>query len=132
MWSSPTLAYIGETEEALQRAERAMSLSPQDPFLFRYEHFMCIAYYAAGNYGAAAHWGRRSLHRNSRYTSNLRMTAAALVGLGRAGEARPLVDKVLQLEPGFRVGPMISRQAFQDEGRRAQYGRHLVDAGLPP
>lgn len=132
MWSSPTLAYTGEPEEALRRAERAIALSPQDPFLYRYEHFVCIAYYAAGNYGAAAHWGRCSLHRNSRYTSNLRMTAAALVGLGRADEARPLVDKVIQLEPGFRVGPMISRQAFQDDGRRAQYGRHLVDAGLPP
>ena len=89
MWSSPTLAYTGEPEEALRRAERAIALSPQDPFLFRYKHFMCIAHYADGNYGAAAHWGRRSLHRNSRYTSNLRMTAAALVGLGRADEAQP-------------------------------------------
>lgn len=131
LWSSPTLAYTGQPEEALKRAERAISLSPQDPFLFRYEHFMCIGHYAAGNYGAAAHWGRRSLHRNARYTSNLRMTAAALVGLGRASEARPLVDKVMQLEPGFRVGPMISRQAFRDDERRAQYGRHLTDAGLP-
>jgi hypothetical protein len=60
------------------------------------------------------------------------MTAAALVGLGRASEARPLVDKVMLLEPGFRVGPMIAHQAFQDDERRAQYGRHLVDAGLPP
>jgi DNA-binding SARP family transcriptional activator/Tfp pilus assembly protein PilF len=131
MWSSPTLAYTGQPEEALKHAERAISLSPQDPFLFRYEHFMCIGHYAAGNYGAAAHWGRRSLHRNSRYISNLRMTAAALVGLGRASEARPLVDKVMQLEPGFRVGPMIARQAFRDDERREQYGRHLTDAGLP-
>jgi tetratricopeptide (TPR) repeat protein len=132
MWSSPTFSYIGEPGEALRRAERAIALSPEDPFLFRYEHFLCIAHYAAGDYGAAAHWGRRSLLANSRYTSNLRMTAAALVGLGRASEAEALVKRVMQLEPNFRVGPLIARQAFRDNSRREQYGRHLLDAGLPP
>jgi tetratricopeptide (TPR) repeat protein len=132
MWSSPTYAYTGATTEALRRAERALALSPEDPFRFRYEHFMCIAHYAAGNYDEAAHWGMHSLSRNPRYTSNLRMTAAALVGAGRAAEARPLAQQVLALQPAFRVALMIARQAFRDEDRRQQYGRHLVEAGLPP
>jgi tetratricopeptide (TPR) repeat protein len=131
MWSSPTYAYVGSPSEARHRAERAIALSPRDPFLFRYEHFMCIAHYAADEYEEAAYWGMRSLRANPHYTSNLRMTAAALAGLGRATEARPLVDKVKELEPGFRVSVMIPRQAFRDPARRNQYGRHLVDAGLP-
>jgi hypothetical protein len=60
------------------------------------------------------------------------MTAAALVGVGRTAEAQPLAAKVMELQPGFRVSPMIFRQAFRDDDRRQQYGRHLVDAGLPP
>jgi tetratricopeptide (TPR) repeat protein len=131
MWSTPTYAYIGEPAEALRRIERAITLSPEDPFMFRYEHFRCIAHYAAGDYAEAANWGVRSLRRNPHYTSNLRMAAAALVGLGRAAEARPLTEKVMELQPGFRVAPMISRQAFRDEAQREQYGKHLVEAGLP-
>jgi tetratricopeptide (TPR) repeat protein len=132
MWSSPTYAYIGDSAEALRRAELAIRLSPEDPFLFRYEHFKCIAHYAAGHYDEAAHWGTRSLRRNAHYTSNLRMTAAAMVGAGRPGDARPLVQAVLQLQPGFRVTPMIAHQAFREDDQREQYGRHLIAAGLPP
>jgi DNA-binding SARP family transcriptional activator/Tfp pilus assembly protein PilF len=131
MWSSPTYAYIGETAEALRRAERAITLSPEDPFMFRYEHFMCIAHYAAGNYDEAAGWGMRSLNRNARYTSNIRMTAAALVGAGRTAEARPLARSVLEVQPEFRVSPLIAHQAFRSEERRKLYGHHLVEAGLP-
>jgi DNA-binding SARP family transcriptional activator/Tfp pilus assembly protein PilF len=132
MWSSPTFAYIGRADEAVRRAERAIALSPQDPLLFRYEHFLCIGHYANGDYAQAAQWGRRSLRGSPHYVSNLRMTAAALAGLGQLDEARPLVEKVMELQPSFRVGPMIAHQAFRDEGKRQLYGRHLVEAGLPP
>jgi DNA-binding SARP family transcriptional activator len=132
MWSSPTYAYVGNTVEALRRVERAIALSPQDPFMFRYEHFVSIAHYASGAYEEAAYWGMQSLRANPLYTSNLRFTTAALVGLGRPAEARQLANKVMELDPGFRVSPMIARQAFRDDARREQYGRHLLDAGLPP
>ena len=131
IWSSPTYAYLGETAQAVRRAERAIALSPEDPFMFRYQHFLGIAHYAAGNYEEAAYWGNRSGRANPHYTSNLRMTSAALVGLGRAKEARPLVEKILELEPGFRVSPMIARHAFRDEKLRETFGRQLVEAGLP-
>lgn len=131
IWSSPTYAYLGETAQAVRRAERAIALSPEDPFMFRYEHFLGIAHYAAGNYEEAAYWGNRSAHANPHYTSNLRMTSAALVGHGRAEEARPLVEKILELEPSFRVSPMIARHAFRDEKLRETFGRQLVEAGLP-
>jgi tetratricopeptide (TPR) repeat protein len=129
--SSPTYAYVGETAQAVQRAERAVALSPEDPFMFRYEHFLGIAHYAAGNFEEAAYWGNRSARANPHYTSNLRMTSAALVGLGRAREARPLVEKILELEPGFRVSPLIARHAFRDTKLRETFGRQLVEAGLP-
>jgi len=131
MWSSPTYAYIGDPGEALRRAERAIALSPEDPFMFRYEHFRSIAHYAAADYEEAAYWGTRSLRGNPHYTSNLRLTAAALVGLGRTAEVRPLVDKVMELQPAFRITPMIARQAFRDDTLREQFARHLEAAGLP-
>jgi tetratricopeptide (TPR) repeat protein len=132
MWSSPTFAFIGEPREALQRAQCALALSPEDPFMFRFEHFLSIAHYSSGDYEEAAYWGMRSLRGNPHYTSNLRLTAAALVGLGRQAEARPLVEKVMELQPGFRLSPSIARQAFRDDRVREQLARQLAEAGLPP
>ncbi len=93
---------------------------------------MSIAHYSAGHYEEAAHWGTRSLRRNAHYTSNLRMTAASLAAAGRAADARPLVQTAMQLQPGFRVAPMITNQAFRDDVQREQFARHLTGAGLPP
>jgi DNA-binding SARP family transcriptional activator/TolB-like protein len=132
MWSGPTYAYMGEPAEALRRVERAISLSPEDPFMFRYEHFMSIAHYSAGNYEEAARWGTKSLRRNPYYTSNLRLTAASLAGAGRAADARPLVQRAMQLQPGFHVLPMIEKQAFRSDEQRERWARHLTEAGLPP
>jgi tetratricopeptide (TPR) repeat protein len=131
MWTSPTFAWMGEGEEAVQRAERALALSPEDPLRFRYEHFLSIAHYASEQHAEAAEWGLRSMRSNPNYTSNLRVTAAALAALGRMAEAAPLARQVVVLEPGFRVGPMIARQPFRDDAARERYGRRLVEAGLP-
>jgi TolB-like protein/Tfp pilus assembly protein PilF len=132
LWTVPTLAWMGQGEAAVRRAERAMALSPDDPLAFRYQHFLSIGHYVRGDLAAAAEWGLRSARANPNYTSNLRVTAAALAAQGRAAEARPLAAQVMALEPGFRVGPMIARHAFRDAAARAAYGRRLVDAGLPP
>jgi hypothetical protein len=59
------------------------------------------------------------------------MTAAALAGLGRIEEAKPLVRAVMELEPHFSVSSFIVHQAFDDEGQRNLYGQRLVLAGLP-
>lgn len=131
LWTSPTFAWMGDGPEAVRRAERALSLSPSDPLAFRFEHFLSIGHYASGNHAAAADWGLQSWRSNPNYTSNLRVTAAALAALGREAEARPLIERHRRLEPHFRVRPMIDRQAFRDDGERHLYGARLMAAGLP-
>jgi TolB-like protein/Flp pilus assembly protein TadD len=131
LWSAPTFAWMGDGEEAVRRARRAMALSPDDPLAFRYQHFLSIGHYVRGDLDAAAEWGLRSARANPNYTSNLRVTAAALAGAGRLAEARPLAAQVMALEPGFRVAPMIAQHAFRDDAARQRYGQRLVEAGLP-
>ncbi|WP_084113176.1 winged helix-turn-helix domain-containing protein [Belnapia moabensis] len=132
LWTSPTLAYTGRTTEAVGNAERAIRLSPEDPFLFRYQHFLSIAHYANGCWEQAAQWGLRSVRNNPDYTSNLAMTSAALAALGRTEEARPYVTRFTNLVPSYRVSATIPRMAFRNVAQRERYGQHLIAAGFPP
>jgi DNA-binding SARP family transcriptional activator/TolB-like protein/Tfp pilus assembly protein PilF len=131
MWSSGTFSYMGDVQEGIRRAERGVALSPEDPFLFRYESFCCIAHYAARNFDAAAHWGYRAFMRNGLYTSTIRFLSASLVELGRREEARSIASTLLDQAPDFRVGPMVQSSPFRDEHRRHEFGRRLIEAGLP-
>ncbi len=131
IWTAPTLAYVGRAEEAIERAKRAIQLSPHDPRLFRYEHFLSLAHYAAGDLANAAHMGLVADRRNPTYTSNLRVTVAALAGLGRFAEAAPLVERLMSLQPTFRVAKSLQTNAFRSETMRERHGRWLRLAGVP-
>ncbi len=130
--SSPTFAFIGNPSEAIRRADRALTLSPRDPFAFRIYHFLSLAHFFNGTYADAEHWGRESLRANPNYTSNLRMLACILVEQGKRAEARALAERAMQLQPDFRVNAAVARFASRDQAKRQIYGNSLLAAGIPP
>jgi tetratricopeptide (TPR) repeat protein len=130
-WTVPTLSYIGQTEEAIRRAQRALSLSPLDPFRFRHEHFLSIAYYAADDFESSASWGLRSWERNRNYSSNLRITVAALSAAGKVDKARELAQQLLSIQPALSARETASTSGYHVPDRRQMYARHLVAAGIP-
>lgn len=130
--SSPTYAYLGEGGEAVRRAERALALAPEDPFLFRTFHFLAIAHYVAGDFATSVDYGRRSLALNPRYLSNLRVTAASLAAQGELEAAGILARDALAQQPGYRVRTSLAHHPFSDAARREGYERQLLLAGFPP
>lgn len=66
--SSYTFAYIGETEEAVRRAERALDLSPCDREPHLFYSALCVAHYTAGNFDTAARWGMQTLQEHTMQT----------------------------------------------------------------
>jgi tetratricopeptide (TPR) repeat protein len=131
IWSSPTLAYIGRADEAIKRAQYALKLSPQDPRMFRYQHFLSIAYYSAGDLENAASLGLSSAALHPNFTSNLRVTVAALAGLGRLQQASQLAQRLMSLQPDLRVAESMPRFAFQEQAVRERHARWLRLAGVP-
>jgi TolB-like protein/DNA-binding winged helix-turn-helix (wHTH) protein len=129
LWSTPTLSYVGRALEASERADRSIKLSPQDPRMFIFEHFQSLACYAAGNLERAVELGFACDMRNPVYTSNLRICAAALGGLGRLQEAAPLVERLMKLQPDLRVGQW--RSAFREPAMQEKHARWLRLAGVP-
>jgi TolB-like protein len=129
IWTTPTLAYAARAEEAITRAQRAIKLSPQDPYQFRFEHTLSLAHYAAGDLENAARVGRISDVRNPNYTANLRILAASLAGLGKLQEAAFVVERLMKLQPDLRVGQW--HFAFRDEAICERHARWLRLAGVP-
>lgn len=130
-WTVPTLSYIGKSDEAILRAKRLLNLSPLDPFLFRHEHFLSLGYFAADKFSEAAEWGLRSHQRNSNYTSNLRVTVAALAAVDRIDEAISLRKELMALQPGLRALEISSIGGNQNAERRHKYADLLMKAGVP-
>ena len=128
--SSATHGWTGNGGAAIEHAERALRLSPFDPFAYFAEHMLSQGYYVNGNYPAAVHWGRSAAARNRLLTSNLRTLAAALVAMGDLDGAKEEAAKLLRLEPGFRLRNFVARTAFGPALRDAHAAR-LRAAGLP-
>jgi adenylate cyclase len=132
MLSSGTLSYIGEAQEAANRAEHGLRLSPFDQSLFYYYMFLNLAYYAKGEFEDSVRWGKMSANENGLYTANHRILIAGLAGLGRLEEAREVAAKMIEIEPEFRLRTYEqTRQPFRHEQIRARYMEHLRTAGLP-
>ena len=129
IWATPTLAYTSRAEEGVKRAERAIKLSPHDPRLFRFEHFLSIAQFALGDLENAARNGLSCDIRHPSYTANLRYTIAALAGLGRLEQAKPLTERLMKLQPDFRVSNW--NFAFRDQAVSERHARWLRLAGVP-
>jgi tetratricopeptide (TPR) repeat protein len=125
------LSYTGQTEEAIRRAQRALSLSPLDPFRFRHEHFLSIALFSGDQFTDAADWGLRCHERNPNYTSNLRVTIAALIAAGLKDKARLLANQLMTMQPNLRAGESAQRMPFYGEAKREIYKIGLIQAGIP-
>lgn len=129
--SAPTYNYIGDGHGAIERAERALSLSPQDPMAFFYHTTLCIGHYTCGMYEEAAQWGQIALRESPRYIAAAAPTAAALAALGMTVEAREAALTILEVNPSFRASVHATRYPYREADRRARLEQHLLAAGLP-
>lgn len=131
MWGASTRAYVGDGSGSVLNAERALRLSPQDPFAFRFYSSLCLAHYTAGSYDEAVHWGELGVQASPTYTSNIRFTIASMVGAGQTRKASEMAGRLIRLQPDFRVGPMRDWHPYRDRDRRDRIADHLVRAGVP-
>jgi tetratricopeptide (TPR) repeat protein len=131
LWSSYLYSWIGEAEEALPRAHRALALSPRDRKAPDFYSAICTAHYTAGDYREAADWGLRALGERDVMRGTYRWTAAALAALGQADRAREIMRQGMRMLPGQRVSDLMRDHPYRDGARRRSYGEHLLAAGFP-
>jgi adenylate cyclase len=123
-----TFQQAGQPEEAIRSFERAIRLSPFDPWLFSRFTGMSIAFICTGRFDEAVASAKRALQTNQTFGTTYRCLAAALVHLGRDAEASKAVAQLLKIEPDFRISEWVARSG-QWQAQMLIDG--LRKAGLP-
>ena len=124
-------AFAGDAAEAVRRATRAFELSPFDREAYKFYHALCVAHYTDGNYAAAADWGYRALGERSVWRATMSFTAASLAALGRASDARDIVEQLRTKWKPRRVSEVMASVAYRDPERVRLFGEHMRAAGTP-
>jgi len=102
-FSAIILAWMGKTELAVERAERALRLSPFDFYNWRVHHALAIVHFCRGRYADALNAAHSAVHANPRFSTAHAVLAAALLRAGRAAEAQAAAREVLRHESGFTI-----------------------------
>jgi adenylate cyclase len=92
-------AWLGRGELAIERVDRAIQLSPQDPTIFQLQSALAFAHFTAGNYDTALSWAERALHDRPSHFPALMVAVASAGHLDRQAEAKEFSDRILRLFP---------------------------------
>jgi adenylate cyclase len=126
-----THAWRGRGEEAIQCAERALSLSPLDPMKYYFDSLAGMANLIGERYERAIELSMRSLRENRLHTPTLRTLAAAQVLSGRLAEGRETMRSLLELEPDLTARVLSARYPGRDSPQADRFIGALTSAGLP-
>ncbi len=122
------LAYRGNPEEALQSFEKALTLSPLDPFSFNGFIGMGFAKFAAGHSAEAVQWTQRAIREKVGMTWAYRDLAAFNGDAGNIPAAQDALDEVRCGAPrrddleASRFAPVHRTEDARPLPRRAQGG----------
>ncbi|MCC2652312.1 MAG: transcriptional regulator, partial [Microvirga sp.] len=105
---SVVFAWTGEAERAIEWGERAMRLSPFDPWAFAAFHSLTLGHFHCGRYEEAAKAAHKAVQSNPGHSISYMLLAAPLAKLGRLDEAKAAAARVLELQPAFRYSRQFS------------------------
>jgi TolB-like protein/DNA-binding winged helix-turn-helix (wHTH) protein/Tfp pilus assembly protein PilF len=122
----------GEPDLAIEHLQRAMRLSPFDPFMFSMQGVTAFAHFFAGRYDEAVAWAEMAFRERPSILATLRVAAVSYALAGRLEDARKAVARGLELDPQMRVSNIKDRIGiFGRPGDLSKYADALRLAGLP-
>jgi TolB-like protein len=122
--------HCGSVADALTLFQRALRLSPRDPFAFVPLTGIAHAQMILGDYSEALAWATRSLALNPTFDPTLWMLIAANAHLARMEEARHFLDELGRLALGVTVARIRAGQPAKDPSRMSAILDGLRLAGL--
>lgn len=123
-------AFAGQFDTAIKHAEASLRLSPFDPMRFVAELAVAYGNLFLERYDDAAEAAERSTHINPQFVPAIAATVASRIRGGQLPAAHAAAERLLGLNPDFRVRDFVQVGRFAPE-LNEKYGAALREAGLP-
>jgi TolB-like protein/tetratricopeptide (TPR) repeat protein len=132
-WSSSAWvhAWKGESDLAIEHAERSMRLNPLEPVLPAMEYAIALAHFAAARYDLAASWAEKAAAKLGSNLRALRILAASHALAGRLERARNAVARIRLVWPSITISDVMIVNSYQRPDDQERFMRGLRLAGLP-
>ena len=131
LFRSWTKVWLGEPEAAIERATRAMRLSPHDPYMFDMQSATACAHFIAGRYADALSWAEAAVRRQPNSIAALRVLAASNAMAGRQEKAQKAMARLRELSPMLRVSSLKDLFPVRRPEDIARWAEGMRKAGLP-
>src|ERR1700720_4223194 len=130
-FSSIVRAWKGDDAIAVEHGNRALRLSPFDPLIYLPYVGLAYAHFAAGRFEEAVAAASLAIQSNPRFSVPQILHAAALGSLDRSEDAKTVVQRLIELQPGLTVATAILSARYVDPKNIAALANALRRAGLP-
>jgi adenylate cyclase len=130
-YSSIVRAWRGDDAIAVEQANRALRLSPFDPWLYLPYIGLAYAHFAADRFEETVAAASLATQSNPRFSVPQILHAAALGCLDRKEDAKTVVQRLIELVPGITVATAILSARYVDSKNIAALENGLRRAGLP-
>lgn len=127
--SAITHCYIGKPRTALAQMDRYKDLAPFDPYLSFFDGVTAVAYLLKRDFERSATLARRMVKAHPGFVNAYKTLIAALGHQGRALEAKPFLEKLRDLEPGFSIERFASSYPLQRSVDKQTFLKGLRLAG---
>jgi tetratricopeptide (TPR) repeat protein len=124
-------ACVGAPEVMIERATRAIRLSPLDPFTSLAFAPIAAGHFLAGRYDEACSWADKGLRQQTNSAAVARVAAASNALVGRLDQAQKAMARLRQIDPTLRVSALRRVLQFRRPEDLARYEEGLRKAGLP-
>jgi tetratricopeptide (TPR) repeat protein len=121
----------GDHDDAIERFERAMRLSPLAPEMVRMQTGVAMAHLCAGRFDSASSWAEKALGELPDFLVAAGVIAASHALAGRMDQARRAMDDLRRLDPALRISNLSDWILLQRPQDLATLSDSLRLAGLP-
>ncbi len=126
--AASVMRYLGDVDNAVDYASRAIRLSPL--FSGWYESIMANAHFVAGNYDEAAAIAEGVIAEDDGQIEALLTLAAAESALGRERHAAAALEHAREIRPGLSTETLRHDLPYRDQDALARFIQELESSGL--
>jgi tetratricopeptide (TPR) repeat protein len=124
-------AFLGESEAAIDRATRAMRLSPQDPQMFGMQIIAAWGHFFAGRFDQALSWAESAVREKPNFMLGVCVAAASAGMAGRPAEAQKAMAQLRRLNPALNFANLKDFMPIRRPEEFERWTEGLRKAGLP-